>query len=78
MIAVIILPILLSLGLIVTAVEPSKSFMLQDIGSSIASLVVYGDYLLSTANNDIVQRSIETGQTIRTMRGNFELSLVLI
>lgn len=78
MIAVIILPILLSLGLIVTAVEPSKSFMLQDIGSSIASLVVYGDYLLSTANNDIVQRRIETGQTIRTMRGNFELSLVLI
>ncbi|KAI3657153.1 hypothetical protein MP638_002345 [Amoeboaphelidium occidentale] len=44
--------------------------MLQDIGSSIASLVVYGDYLLSTANNDIVQRSIETGQTIRTMRGH--------
>jgi hypothetical protein len=78
MIALVIVPTLLSLGLIVTAVEPSKSFMLQDIGSNIASLVAYGGYVLSTANNDIVQRSIETGQTIRTMRGNFELSLVLI
>lgn len=73
MISIRFLLALLLLGLTVISVEPSKSFMLQDIGANVASLAVYGNYVLSTCNNDIVQRSIETGQTIRTFRGNFML-----
>jgi hypothetical protein len=50
--------------------EPIKSFMLQDSGVAGGVILHYKGFVIGSGYSDIVQRDIETGQIVRTLRGN--------
>jgi hypothetical protein len=54
----------------VKTAEPIKSFMLQDSGVTGRVILHYKGFIIGSGNSDIVQRDIETGQIVRTLRGN--------
>jgi WD40 repeat protein len=63
----------------VTTLEHEKSFLLQDGAAGVDSIAVYGNSLLLTSSNDIVEKDIETGETKRTFRSHTsQVSSVII
>lgn len=62
--------ILLLLCSFLLALEHEKSFLVQNEASNVYAVAVYGESLLLTSTNDIVQKSITTGQVERTFRAH--------
>ncbi|KAI3662256.1 hypothetical protein MP638_001453 [Amoeboaphelidium occidentale] len=63
----------------VTTLEHEKSFLLQDGAAGVDSIAVYGNSLLLTSSNDIVEKDILTGETKRTFRSHTsQVSSVII
>ncbi|KAI3661527.1 hypothetical protein MP638_007257, partial [Amoeboaphelidium occidentale] len=58
------------ISLIVTTLEHEKSYMRQEIASTVWSIAIYEDSLLLTSSNDIVQKDIQTGVIQRTFRAH--------
>jgi WD40 repeat protein len=58
------------LGLLVTTLEHEKSFLVQESASIVQSIAIYGDSLLLTVSNDVVQKDIQTGTIQRTFRAH--------
>ncbi|KAI3655830.1 hypothetical protein MP638_000232, partial [Amoeboaphelidium occidentale] len=54
----------------VETAEPIRSFMLQDSGVTGRVILHYKGFIIGSGNSDIVQRDIETGQIVRTLRGH--------
>ncbi|KAI3659959.1 hypothetical protein MP638_004986 [Amoeboaphelidium occidentale] len=54
----------------VSAIEHTKSFLLQENVDHIRHIGVYKDSMLYTSSYDIVQRNIETGMVERTLRAH--------
>jgi WD40 repeat protein len=52
------------------ALEHEKSFLVQNGASNVYAIALYGESLLLTSTNDIVQISIETGRVERTFRAH--------
>lgn len=58
------------LGILGSALEHEKSFLMQDSASIVDSIAIYGDSLLLTVSSDIVQKDIQTGAIQRTFRAH--------
>ncbi|KAI3656986.1 hypothetical protein MP638_004260, partial [Amoeboaphelidium occidentale] len=58
------------LGLLISALEHEKSFLLQESASIVWEIALYEDSLLLTSSNDIVQKDIQTGAIQRTFRAH--------
>jgi hypothetical protein len=68
--AILVLIFILLNSFQVETAEPIRSFMLQDSGFVGLSIHRYKGFIIGSGNSDIVQRDIETGQIVRTLRGN--------
>lgn len=62
--------VLAIVGLLITALEHEKSFLLQGGSSNVLAIGLYRDSLLVAVSNDIVQRDIKTGVLQRTFRAH--------
>jgi WD40 repeat protein len=58
------------LGLLISALEHEKSFLLQESASIVWDIALHEDSLLLTSSNDIVQKDIQTGAVQRTFRAH--------
>ncbi|KAI3655422.1 hypothetical protein MP638_001410, partial [Amoeboaphelidium occidentale] len=52
------------------ALEHEKSFLVHNEASNVYAIALYGESLLLTSTNDVVQKSIETGRVERTFRAH--------
>lgn len=61
------------LGSMISSFEHEKSFLLQDSASNALSIGLYGDSILISSSNDIVQRTTWGSRVQRTFRGHQSL-----
>jgi WD40 repeat protein len=57
-------------GCMVLGLEHDKSFLVQNDAGNVYAIALYGESLLLTSTNDVVQKSIETGKIERTFRAH--------
>jgi len=57
-------------GLLATALEHEKNFLMQDSASTVWSIAIHQESLLLTSSIDIVQKDIQTGAIQRSFRAH--------